>query len=455
MMVINYSCSFSELSALIDRYNKRSVASPPIPSSVMLTAQEIIRIYGRFLVKARQLQDIKKLNLPPLRTNNSQLAKRTKSSTRTMQRHIGRLQEIGFITKKLFRGTNADFEIWLNPSVLFPAAKDRPNPKHLRTVTKVEKNQASTGPKDACFIRTNCPDTDTSNKGYLERLLIDVESWEKQRCSDTLAVEGLNDRSAGNNAGNLENAGDTRDAATTWINSEAHENAPELHATQPEKPVENPQLSLITGDRDTEIQDQSIPGTRDAAEHPGILTSKNDVEDSRTAALSLYVNLFWNLARNLLYTDVYLSESQVEQAKELIRKLYEPMSDRKMAEFHRQYCERLGLAQRYVSKSPKTRFIPLPHKYFDTNNPHGFIGTKAWYAKQAKRQQTAKADKILRQQIQKYIRNEISQKRSSLTVFRECETRLGKLKAPQLVRQFHAAILDLEANTHLQQSKIY
>ena len=119
MLVINYSISYKALDQFVEYHNDSHEAlSDKIKASVLLTAKEIIRIYGAFLIKANGIMELTAENLPALKTNNSQLAGLVKVSPRTIQRHIIKLQEAGIITGKEFCGSNSGYELLINPKIL-------------------------------------------------------------------------------------------------------------------------------------------------------------------------------------------------------------------------------------------------------------------------------------------------------------------------------------------------
>jgi hypothetical protein len=70
--------------------------------------------------------------LPPVATNNEELARvrGRRVADRTIRNHIQELLDAGFILKKQFRGTNADFYLWINPDLVWEPAQQ---PKNAQT----------------------------------------------------------------------------------------------------------------------------------------------------------------------------------------------------------------------------------------------------------------------------------------------------------------------------------
>ncbi|MBW4968757.1 winged helix-turn-helix transcriptional regulator, partial [Pseudoalteromonas sp. CR1] len=79
--------------------------------AIASTAKDIIKIYGLSLLKASNVTTLDLKNLPPLKTNNLQLAKMGNASPRTIQRHLKRLIDAGIIINKIWHGTNSGYDL--------------------------------------------------------------------------------------------------------------------------------------------------------------------------------------------------------------------------------------------------------------------------------------------------------------------------------------------------------
>src|SRR4051812_9582070 len=109
MIVIHYPTAFKALDCYIDTYNECAEnRKDKLRTGAVMTAKELIRIYGISLLKANGSKEIVAENLPTLQTNNMQLAKLVKCSSRTIQRHVLKLQSAGIITSKIFHGSNSN-----------------------------------------------------------------------------------------------------------------------------------------------------------------------------------------------------------------------------------------------------------------------------------------------------------------------------------------------------------
>tara|TARA_R110002050_G_scaffold300800_1_gene472938 strand:- start:2403 stop:3542 length:1140 start_codon:yes stop_codon:yes gene_type:complete len=376
---------------------------------MILTAREIIKIYSLSLLKANSIQAVDFQNLPPLITNNVQLSKRARASTRTVQRHLKRLIEANVITKKIWHGSNSGYELFINPSILLiggvkavnSSKKEQPSQKTQTTNNQFFKNNRT----------TTCPHTDTSNNGYINNIIMGVHNL-KTKASSLPLTSGYESRNATSN---------TFTGYTGKIDPKKNSDAGEIE-----------RIKQATDQTGTEI---------------------SDVDQARSASLSLYVGSLWKLARNTIYKEHYLTQSQVKKAKELLFLWYNPVSDKKMAKVHQVYIDRIGLVQKYISKNPEKRYVQLPDKYFDPKNPSGFTGTRTWYYQQKKRELEVQMKLVLHAQTRRFLNNEkkeTTKQKPRLALFRACENRLGKLGKPELVNAFHASVLNHSTHKFLQ-----
>ncbi len=419
MIVIHYPTAFKALDRYIDNYNaKAEFKADRLRSGTVMTAKELIRIYGISLLKANGSQEIQASKLPTLQTNNVQLAKLVKCSSRTIQRHIIKLKQAGIITEKIFHGSNSNFEVLINPAILLIKQRlsvDKANQDLQQALIQARQNEAKS--MLANFQKTKCPDTYTCNTSNINNLIIQVHNSFKitsqdtrnnfQRSSLTLANKYHNGNDGGYTGGNT------------------GEIALENFKSQEKKLKEAGEIASRADDPAKKI----IP--------------PDSVRDN---SLSLYVSLLWLTTRNLLYKTVDLTDHQVLIAKNLIRKLYEPVATEKLSNTHQHYVERIVLVSKYLKKDP-ARYVPLPYRYFDTNNPTGFVGTKKWHKADQLRKREVERELTLSRLIRRYQNNEKkpnTHKKQPLQLFRECENTIGKFNDPVLTERFHAAVLNYE-----------
>ena len=338
-----------------------------------------------------------------------QLAKRAKASTRTIQRHLKRLIEANIITKKIWHGSNSGYELFINPNILLIGGVKAVNKPKKAVETEKSK------PTDNQFFKnirtTTCPHTDTSNNGYINNIIIGVDKL-KTKASSLPLTNGYESRNATSN---------TFTGYTGKIDPKKNNDAGEIE-----------RKSRATDQTGAEI---------------------SSVDQARSASLSFYVKSFWKLARNTIYKDHYLTQSQEKTALKLLHLWYEPVSDKQLQNVHEVYVGRLGIVQKYIAKDPTKRYVQLPNKYFDPKNPSGFTGTRIWYQKQKKREYEVRLKLILQAQIRRFINNEkkeTAKQKPRLELFRSCETRISKLGQPELLNTFHASVLNHSTHKYLQ-----
>lgn len=410
MPIIHYSSAFNALEHHVSQHNASTKdLSSHIRQAMILTTQEIIKIYSISLLKANSIAAIDLQNLPPLKTNNVQLAKRANASTRTIQRHLKRLMEANIITKKIWHGSNSGYELFINPNILLIGGVKAVNKPKNELQTEKSK------PIDNQFFKksktTTCPHTDTSNNGYINNIIIGVDKL-KTTTSSLPLTNGFESRNA---------AGNTFTGYTGKIDLTKNNDAGEIE-----------RKSRATDQTSAEI---------------------SDVDQARSASLSFYVKSFWKLARNTIYKEHYLTQSQEKTALKLLRLWYEPVSEKQLQNVHEVYVSRLGIVQKYIAKDPTKRYVQLPDKYFDPKNPSGFTGTRIWYQKQKKREYEVRLKLILQAQIRRFLNNEkkeTAKQKPRLELFRSCETRIGKLGQPELLNTFHASVLNHSTFKYLQ-----
>lgn len=432
MIVINYSTSFNALDHYIKTYNEsKDSLSEQVRQGAAATAKDIIRIYGLFLVKANGVAEVDPDNLPPIRTNNVQLAKMANASPRTIQRHILRLKEAGIITDKIWHGSNSSYELFITPKILL--ARCRKTLQEVKTSLDIALNQSLENERVKEKHTTSCLHTDSCNNSYINNNLLN-------------GVDNLE------NSEQMEASGN--DTGYKTGNSSKRSSLPLTD--------ENDATSYDTGNTGTGYTgEKDAKKIEDAGEKVRIKRAENrrsgdvkspDPDPARSASLNLYVTLLWSLAKNVLYSGTFLTERQEVIGKQLIYGWYEPVSTGNLSNVHQIYVERIGLVRKFIEKDPEKRFVQLPYKYFDPDNPNGFSGTKKWWKEHEKRKVEVQAKLILHAQIRRFINNERkepSKRKAPLQLYRECETRVGKLGDPLLLQQFHAAILNPTVNQHL------
>lgn len=183
MRAIDFGKSFKALSAFVDNYNKTKELSQRLRQNTIATAQDLIKLYAMALRRSEnknKLLGISSTEYPPLFTNNIQLSQRLKISGRTIQRHISKLIETGFITKKIFHGTNSQYELHFNQEILSPC-------KTGYSVIFPEEEVGATEP-----IASTCPDTVSCTTGTRIIINTNVNKCEKPFSTGDKGYTGYN-----------------------------------------------------------------------------------------------------------------------------------------------------------------------------------------------------------------------------------------------------------------------
>ena len=417
MIVINYSTCFKALDGYIKAFNSNKESlSEQVRQSAAATAKDIIKIYGLFLAKANGVENLTSDNLPPLRINNVQLAQMANCSTRTIQRHVKRLQQAGIIVNKVWRGTNASYELWINPKILLIRCKK--TEREVQNQLDVALRNISDNEHITDHHETNCLHTDSCNKSYKStNLLKGVDKSNGLEKADTTGNDLI------------------RSSLSLTLDSDKSGNK------------SSNTLSGYTGEKMQKNFKEAggkMRKSRPEDQWSGSLKTSNP-DSGRSASLNFYVAMLWSLAKNTIYANVYLTERQSEIAQNLLLQWYEPVETNNLSNVHQNYVERMGLVRKFLAKDPEKRFVQLPYKYFDPTNPNGFTGTKKWWKEHQKRKLEVQAKLILHAQIRRFTNNEKkepSKRKPPLQLFRECETRIGKLGDEGLLQEFHAAVLN-------------
>ena len=396
-MIINYSISFQVLDRYIKDFNSRQEGiGTKVRQSMIATMKEVIKIYGVSLIKSHKVAPVDLDNLPSLRTNNRQLAKLTSASGRTIQRHIKRLLESGILIEKIWHGSHSSYELFINPKILWISTvnKEKNAPKETKQLS-VENQE------DKKIKTSKCPHSYTNKKtDKRNNILIGAD---KQRCSLSL---------------------------TSFRDTEK--------STQKE--------TKKTRRKSPEEEARRKSARREEMSSKQRTTREIDAE-TRRAFLSLEL---WELAKKKLYKDTWLNKRQCHIGLALLRQWYAPVAYDKLDAVHKVYKARVHLVEKYISKSPETRFVTIPSLYFSINNPNGFRGTKPWYEAEKRHKKTLALKRIVREEIRKFKRNEAkdtAEARPRLTVFRECEQRISKLGLPKLLQEFYKAALPEQHHT--------
>lgn len=452
-MILNYSNSFHRLERFVYRFNSRQqTTGTMVRQSMLATATAILKIYGASLIKSNKVTPIDPCNLPSLRTNNIQLAKITQASGRTIQRHIDRLLKCGMLTRKIWHGSHSSYELFINPKILWITGVGSVD--KAKKCSKEDKKTDADNQEIKKSNWTKCPHSYTYKTTYKRNnRIIAVDKLENSWSLNFDKDRGLTQKTTDKTTEKEE-----KRSSLGLTTSDFTEKKPkkETKKTRRKDPLKEDARRKDVWREAPELEKNTARGRQTGAveienrqNNPG---NPPFCDATRHAFLSKYVNALWSLAREVLYKDVWLNSRQCSIAKTLLYEWYEPVSNEKLEHTHQVYTDRIHLVAKYIAKDPLHRFVTLPSRYFDPKNPKGFTGTKPWYEAEKAHKTALKLERIVREQIQKFKRNEAkdtAEARPRLTVFRECEQRIGKLGIPKLTDKFYKAVFGQKINEHV------
>lgn len=435
MSIIHFSIAFKALDTFVAQHNATADSlSTRLRQPVIATAREIIRIYGASLLKVSKKTSFNASDIPPLKTNNVQLAKLSHVSTRTIKRHLKKLVQANVITEKIFYGRKANYALFLNPKILLINCQKPVDKTPIQE--KAEKTKNTDNQSFKKHFLTSCPQTDSSNN-KINNIIIAVDKKldaDNQRSSLSLTANYLSGNKTGNNF-------------TRYAEKESIPKMTEL-PTQDTLGARNfyQKESIIH-------KEYKYNQFHNDAEKEGkpleVQTQAKDTDSrlgaSRVSFLTSYTEKLWEFARQSIYKDQFLNSYQITTAKKLLFDWYIPVKDQHLEKVHQVYMTRLKLVKKYLDKDREKRFVQLPDRYFDTKNPFGFTGTKVWYENQIRSKQKTRAKLITHAQIRRFVNNEqnqTSKQKPWLTLFRDCEKKVQKLQNPQLLDQFYKRVLE-------------
>ena len=329
---------------------------------------------------------------PPVATNNETLAAFRQISARAIRDHLRELQRIGFITQKVFRGTKANFEVYINVDFLWKPisqAVDSPKPQKTENAAAAAFSLAQ---------RTKVPLIVSLEKQ--DKLEIEIANGEKLVSDDSQTTPGELTGNTGPQAGR--------------------------------KPAPN-------GPGKPRQATKAASGGAAAAE-------------LQAERLGLVVQA-WLYAWKRLYPGRSFDETEQQKAQEAIwygvyQGFAKQLSLSDWQRYHDQVLQRIDLAAAYFQRYPD-KFAPSPYAefvtgsgYFDAQNARGFAGTEAWLVRQEANQRQRNIGRALllaRRQLKAHrlgLAPKRAQAMTTLQLFRHHEAKLRAFGGDALTRYY-------------------
>ena len=424
MYQIVFSSTYKALDRFIDLHNANcEELTERIRGNVHHTAKEIIRVYGAQLLKSKQAAPPNAWK--PLQTNNGQLATLTKTSTRTIQRHVLKLIEVGILEQK--KVTGKGYQLYVNPRLLKTSTplQNTGGDKVRNAASPVvgREEERETLEADLPPTSTNCLPSYTGNSN--NNIIIAVDSGQQHTPQVLSALVTLSNNTGytltgytEKQVGGLQNEGFGK--SSTQGNGFAS-------FGQTKKEAENTPVEKLVFDAEKQVH---------ATRYDNLSPQVTD----RSTLLHAYVSSLWTLAKNSIYKDRYLSDYQVRSAIELIADFYRPVATEKLHQVHAVYVNRMRMASQHLQRD-KSRYAQLPDRYFNTNNPAGFTGTKKWYDKAEQQRKEASLKQMVKQEVNALLKQYEAKATESLAdCYKNSLAKLEKLQRPDLVALYQESI---------------
>ncbi|WP_428657604.1 hypothetical protein [Runella sp.] len=312
-----------------------------INASTKATAEHLVKAYVRQFYKTiNAIGDAAFTDgLPSLETNGVQIAAWRSFSDRTSRNHLATLRDANIVSEYKFHGSEADFEVWINPEILFDFAQ-----------LEVEKSQISAITGTVLdHLDKNFPHKVTVTHSNLD---IEIDKASKQH-GDIQKTEGLLVEQ-GNNHGN----------------------------TEQQQPDEGKTDTLGALPCHSDNQPGGAPAGRKRQRYERTDAQKQAIFDG-------FLNSFWLYAKQILYPSRNYQPWQDEQALRTIRRsVYNhfetELTEKEWDNYQKELYQRLEMVSRYYAKHPD-KYIPEPYAwgkegagYFDWENERGFRATEQW-----------------------------------------------------------------------------
>lgn len=311
-----------------------------VNASTKATAEHLVKAYVREFYRTTRTLGNATDEVPSLLTNGVEIAAWRSFSDRTSRNHIATLRECGIISDYKFRGSQADFEVWISPEILFDAPTSTVENSNFSTLISSALGEMS----------KNFPHKVTVTHSNLE---IEIDNVSCEHSDQQKAVAA---------------------AIHSDIHGDTEQHQPEANTPTSPCHSDNQQGGAAAG------------GPRAKTRHI------QRTEAQRQAIFEGFLGSFWLYAKQLLYPSRSFQSWEDARALATIRRSVYFHFDTEWTEkewdtYQKSLYARLEMVARYYAKHPD-RYIPEPYAwgregagYFDWENERGFRATEAWFQK--------------------------------------------------------------------------
>ena len=420
----DFSEVFTRTKDFIDQYNAAQCKlTDKLNANHRATAELIVRLYLKQLNKASKIDTVDPQNLPGFRTYNTSLATCKGCTKRTILNHKERLRQAGLIVGEKHKGAEG-VEIWINKAILGKAelCTDMPGGmlkiSHLPTLFLPEAKKI-------------LPLVHEQHEHYNINSNVDK----------LLGLEKVKEISG--------------------VRSTAHSCG--LPAVQPSSPPNTGEAAGTGHEPCKNIQKSVAPALskekssvknleKSSAKKQEQVPKKKYEQISGEAGHLFFLSLvtkFWEYARDMLYPDIILSDSE---EREILNLIWESVygkfrlkgNEKEWLKFHESAITRVDMVAKWLSRNC-LHWIPKPHLYFQPNNErNGFKKTWEWYL----RQETLKLE-VRNQLALQEAKHELSlhnqgkgrfKSKSRIELFRIHEKRLRQYKDQALLDAYYVCL---------------
>jgi len=392
--LINYTICFKQIDKFFEKFNegKTMTDATRLKSNTKSIAKALITLYGRDLYKKQmlfiegtigsELYD----DVPPLSTNNIRIAKSVNCGDRTVKRHILKLVDAGFISKKVNHGRVNNYEVWINPEILGVKKK-----LDLKEINKVISTQ---------ILAPNSQKTATT---------------ENEKKPSLRTERPLNSSS------------ELKSKNITNINNTLVDDSDDSNSVSPK--VETKEQK-----QDTRESKSKKNTTKNKTEE------KTKKSSAKSEVLTKYINtmvgFLWNYAIKSIYVDFEMMEHQELIGKQhLIKYFHRATNQKEAGNLYEMYVKRVGMASVYYKKYPDYE-IHLPSHYFDPNNKKGFTATAFWYKKWIEGKKKTAKNKVLNLALRR-----IKAAPKDVSVYIQAQQSVYKTKDKDLLDKFNKRVI--------------
>lgn len=429
----------------IAQYNDGKPSGVRVKQSQRDCLEKLIFYYSKKFEKDQVYGDPIKPGepLPPLLTNNVQLADALECHENSVINHRKRLKQAGLIQKEVFRGTNGSYEVYLDPSILHIQLQGEPDNS---IGLFLDANGEKIGPANIRMSQ-NLGHTVTSTYQVTNKL-IELSGADFQQSDDNQSFEPQ--KSVGNDVSkcgkpqiNVENPRTDSGPVTTRGT---------LRVTKTGNETDKIQSAVLTG---TPSSCAKFPRSKKSPPYPSkkapghISEVLAGLPDANADKIRFHVKFIWAFAKTHLYCNDWISDSQKQKAYAFLAEYFIDASPNRYAAGANQIIERMMLVKRWLDNAPEgeNRWIALPADYFNPRNEkNGFRRTKDWFKEHQAKKARFYEEGLLTKSINKYLKAcEPGSSIGRSETYRKVTQTLGK-RDPALLDRFNQAITKTKSN---------